>query len=145
MYFHVIEWPSTTTRGLAMSTMELKAGPELDAAVAKAIGVPANNRHELDDSDPSSYKQRCRVCGEWIYTSEAHYEVSCAPPYSTDLNAAFEAAEKCGLFLNASLSRKENGFWLILGTPRDPRKLCVYGDSTPLAICAAILKLKGNG
>jgi hypothetical protein len=140
------------TRRDAMSN-ELEAGPELDAAVARAIGVPSHWFHD-----------NAVMCGcfdrDHFFRprNERHslngIEVQWSP--STDLNAAFEAAEKCGLFVydpndesepflwfdrtrNAwCVSKYESGTHLIESWPSGA------GTTPAVAICRAILKLKGE-
>ena len=82
----------------------------------------------------------------------------CLPDYSTELNAAFEAGEKVGLFGDYVLRRHPNGLWAMCeigiedeGYPAYSVRGPCYIDFTPndyptpaLAICAAILKLKEN-
>ena len=104
--------------------MEIKAGPELDMAVAAAIGE--------EPGLPFS-----------IVRADAGQEGFTYKRYSTDLNAAFAAAEKVDLFGGCSLG---------LGHP-DGRRVWIAssfdgivseGTTPALAICAAILKLKGT-
>lgn len=82
-------------------TMNLTAGPELDAAVAIAVG-DASVAHNWEDQGSNHYGTAylCLKCGEVELTDSIEYDGrgKCIRPYSTDLNAAFEAAEKCGLF-----------------------------------------------
>ena len=102
-------------------TMELKAGPELDRAVAEAVGGN---------------------CGFYLFRP------------STDLNAAFAAAEKVGLWGDwvltdqylPDLSEIRNGWGIwefeqlasaICGGDGDP---AIVHSTPALAICAAILK-----
>ena len=110
---------------------KIEAGPELDMAVAEAIGENATiyYNHELAKN----------IC--LLVPSEMAFEPS------TDLNAAFEAAEKVGLFTGALVyvGRKECGDWVVNRVPsHDSLAVQKYGvDDTPaLAICAAILELK---
>ena len=107
--------------------VEIKAGRELDRAVAEVVGVPMPP-----------------------WASEPY-----SP--STDLNASFAAAEKVGLFTgppDVHLAMTKDGRWEILMGSTGYRgrigKTIVCGEMgyvsrepTPaLAICAAILKLK---
>ena len=104
--------------------IEIKAGGELDQAIAEAIGVKVRR--------VSEYFRWYRTDNLKLFSP------------STDLNAAFVAATEVGLFddANVTLSRGEEGQWEIerhLGL-RDGDTLAI--QPTPaLAICAAILKL----
>lgn len=104
--------------------IEIKAGPELDRAVAEVVGE-YGNQHPEGVMLPATPIPLCP---------------------STDLSAAFVAAEGVGLFDQYALTCL-SGSWRI--TPAreglwfaDPAIAC---ESTPaLAICAAILKLKSD-
>ena len=102
----------------------IKPGPELDRAVAEAvdpccsvgmcassgcIDIPASQVGDTAATDPD-------VLAVWKWKDERNWRT--LPKFSTDLNAAFEAAEAAGLF---------------------------SGPDPALAICAAILKLKDSG
>ena len=117
--------------------VETKAGPELDCAVAEAMGWA---RGTVD------------AAAAFFWFSEdgiAQFPVKEFKP-STDLNVAFAAAEKVGLFMcdtqdgpgtNLRLFRGGGGFWWITNGNRRP--VVQFSARTPaLAICAAILKLK---
>ena len=103
--------------------IDIKAGRELDQAVAEAIGL-------------ESWGHRCKNCGSLEFDAKLFHP-------STDLNAAFAAAEKVGLFdtegSNAGLGQAyaEDVTWTVsfVGS-------IVYKSTPALAICAAILKLK---
>lgn len=107
--------------------VEIKAGPELDRAVAEAIGDEPGLPFSIARADR----------GEEGFTYR---------PCSTDLNAAFAAAEKVGLFdYHAAELDWEDGRWYVQWLV-DPGHGGL-GDSavatTPaLAICAGILELK---
>ncbi len=101
---------------------EIKAGPELDRAVTKAIGAEMS------------------ILGD-VCVDESFFRLGPWFP-STDLNAAFAAAEKVELFrADICLSKGSGGQWIVwddfdgsdVGS----------GDTLALAVCAAILKLKG--
>jgi len=121
-----------------MNAMELEAGPELDAAVAKIVGL---------DVEIIGGKAMCTF-GEYEYWLNPEGGMTCegfmgkhfAP--STDLNAAFEAAEKADVFGMWELSNGTYGWQLIDG--QNCRTL-TDGHATPaVAICHAILKLKNK-
>ena len=103
--------------------IEIKAGPELDQAIAAVAFNTYYDRRRVDD----------------------------CPRYSTDLNAAFSAAEAVGLFSET--------FWRTLGMDEFGETWGVFEQdghikraitsehhATPaLALCEAILWLKGEG
>lgn len=113
-------------------TIEIKPGPELDRAVAEAVGVPHSTGHES---------------GLCFRTDLDPWEPF-AP--SADLNAAFEAAEKQGLFDVVSLTRDEfqkSRRWAVeefVCSKKEMFSVIATGPTAALAICAAILKLKGT-
>jgi hypothetical protein len=116
-------------------TIEIKTGSELDMAVAEAIGWRQSGEAWVQQETPLD-----REC--WVSDFRP----------STDLNAAFAAAEKAGLFsgnhlLNsqpnnhcAMLYKLSDDLWHVSGCCGER-----YSDATTpaLAICAAILKTKG--
>jgi hypothetical protein len=139
-----------------MNTIELEAGPKLDAAVARTCGEMVHARHVLDPSEDEGYKTQCLVCRQWVYLDELPTAAGCSRPYSTDLNAAFEAAEKCvrrwsdyhGRPMSEKLFERYHltefdGKWFLCengeGAPDDP---IASGPTPAVAICRAILKLK---
>ena len=81
------------------------------------------------------------------------HEIYRVRPYSTDLNSAFAAAERAGLFdpdgPEAFLSQHPAGsvewkvWWQDSAAPDGGH--AVYKSTPALAICAAILKLKEEG
>jgi hypothetical protein len=112
-------------------SFELKPGPELDAEVAKACGIKV----AVGDlcTDEGLYPNVC-------YKDDGSESVF-RP--STDLNAAFEAAEKVGLFINGgSLSRfsPHGDSWAWYDA--DGIEIC-RNESPAMAICSAILSLEG--
>lgn len=119
--------------------VEIKAGPELDRAVAEACG----HRVIVQESDWMGFRKGDLLLAPWGRLAMSDSDIKRLPACSTDLNAAFAAAEKVGLFgdPNAMLQRDDEGQWRI-------RLMYVGGgvmsvQPTPaLAICAAILKLK---
>lgn len=140
-----------------MSTNDLTAGPELDAAVAKAVGI-TDGRVEGD----AFYR--------WTPPNHNGYTDHFEWSPSTDLNAAFEAADACRLF---EANTAVDGGWLTLAgvgdAEQNPQKqwgfmqfgyniqrcwwlfpngsggLTGIAQPTPaLAICRAILALHGD-
>lgn len=124
-----------------MATHELQPGPELDAKIAEVCGI---------DVVPCENNGRIVKKGE-------HYDQLEGVPYvgkygdffepSTDANAAFEAAEKCGLFNgNVSLVKSMRSWYVdecaeTYGPTRPRRWSTGIGDTPALAICDAILTL----
>lgn len=109
-----------------MSTNDLTAGPELDAAVAKACGIEQHiSGFSVESPDGCLYR---------------HYA------YSTDLNAAFEAAEKVRLFhYRAMFYCPHSGWHIVKCDELDHLGRGSRGPLTPqLAICRAILALHGD-
>lgn len=112
-----------------MNIDELEAGPELDEAVAAACGMEC---------------RRSSVGGCVV-----DYDNSAARKFhpSTDLNAAFEAAEKCGLFINEvpdlSLGHDTIEWVIVENRSYDEADLTDYasGPTPAVAICRAIVKL----
>ena len=92
------------------------------------------------------------MCCSHVESSDGTYQ-DFAP--STDLNDAFWAAEQTGLFMchtqdgpgvaEVALYQGGGGYWWI-GRQRYSQKEfeSVSGETPALAICAAILKLKGS-
>jgi len=135
----------------------LEAGPELDAAVAKKCGM-LPQRHEWDrhGGRGSEYPvYHCLACGSIVEAIDESYADRIGPCEirpSTDLNAAFEAAEKCGLFHNVDVKLSKNHFdgWTVerlVAPSSDDDNGGVFFDiatgSTPaLAISRAIVKLE---
>lgn len=134
-----------------MTTMiEIKPGPELDAAVAKACGIAFTKANR--GGDASDW---------WIIRSPREFDGASASgqrwsPF-TDLNAAFEAAEKYGLFkpkndaiiilmqwdtgwvIRRQLKTQWGGMWSPVETSRET---IGEGTTVALAICSAILYLE---
>jgi len=111
---------------------EIKEGPELDKAVAEAIGWTCDRITAVTRlHDGTSLIQ--------VTTRNAETGIECIPKFSTDLNAAFEAAWKAGMFLQ--LSHINQDTWMV--------EAMSLGDyyataTTPaLAIGDAILRLNG--
>ena len=110
----------------------MEAGVELDRAVAGAMGI--------------GYREATRTRMNGWHTPEGEVVGRCSPPeYSTDLNAAFAAAERVGLFdgYRSLWQVSKGGDWEIEVTCS---RECVVRASTPaLVICMAILKEHKNG
>ena len=128
---------------------EIKPGHKLDRAVARAIGRPDRKQCDFEMFIDGGYEgsvYRCNDCQDVIWDDGTDLRQVCDPEYSTDLNAAFRAAEKVDLFCLpgnthgqgpwVSLARGPIG-WLIM---KDDIFLG-RGGTPALAICAAILKL----
>jgi len=130
--------------------MTIKPGPELDQAVAEAVNpwcsvgmcassgcidLPVSQVGDTVETDPD-------VLAVWKWNGRREWRT--LPKFSTDLNAAFKAAQE---------TFGQNGFRVYCDDkhswcehwkrPGDPNSL-IHGEaSTPaLAICAALLKLK---
>ena len=140
--------------------IDIKPGPELDYAVAKAIGWTcliqvgsrdrATGEEFLESQGTVHFLALLAVRDAIMKEVDADGGAKYIPHYSTDLNAAFEAAERAGLF---SIT-----FWRTLGMDELGEtwsvfeqdgccKRAITGDqhATPaLAICASILELKKN-
>jgi len=97
--------------------IEIKAGPELDQAIAAVAFNTYYDRRRVDD----------------------------CPRYSTDLTAAFSAAEKVGLFEDYQLRkyRAVERRWDMIQKDNDWHTT-PQAPTPALAICAAILILKGE-
>lgn len=121
------------------AVIEIKPGPELDQAVAKAIGWVYEERPHPGYTLEAQTLLGALLVGWWYEDKYVAYKV---PSYSTDLNAAFAAAEVVGLFTDGDvyLTPDIHGEWWI-GQWASGK---VFGRSaTPaLAICAALLELK---
>lgn len=116
--------------------VDIVAGPELDAAVAKAIGLNAEILNgvcmvahaDLDD-DAFSYRPRFE-----------NFEQQSFEP-SIDLNVAWPAAIQAGLFSMHVVDR--NSVYPADICRGDKGTVQAEGPTAAVAICAAILKLKG--
>lgn len=119
----------------------LQPGAELDHAVAKACGWRTVNVLGSDGKE---------ACGT-VRRIDGELERRVFRP-STDLNDAFAAAEICGLVDRASFQKINDEWRVIEKVDSDPPgyygkqelvRFAGTGDALSLAICAAILKLKG--
>jgi len=127
--------------------IEIKAGAELDEAVADAIDLQYFPRTGLlDDSSHTvliTPREWDEIRGIEHITCEG--DIACIPfQPSIDLNAAFAAAEKVELFDHETppsyrrcLFGVDDDTWCVGGPG-----LSADGPTPALAICAAILKLK---
>ena len=127
---------------------EIKPGPELDRAVAKAIGIEDTTIHTRTHAILITPREWDKLLGREHITCED--EVARIPfRPSTTIATAFAAAEK------AAASKQGFGEWdMSTYIGRDEHGWsCQIGDATErsfeatpaLAICAAILKLKEAG
>lgn len=134
--------------------VQLKAGPELDKAIAEAIfgeevtvtWCATSGCLDLPTPKDFPHGEDPDVMAIWKHPDHGRHWVSC-PKYSTDLNAAFEAArirfkdiyiryDDSGSFweVNADTRRCVEDDCRFHGTDND-----LDGESLPLAICAAII------
>ena len=104
---------------------EIKPGPELDYAVAKAAGFDVIG-DEIEDDEV------------WVDNEDGGTSRMFRP--STDLNAAFAAAEKVGLFDVWLLAKGESYWHLQDYSERDMEG--IQAPTPALVICAAILHEK---
>ena len=126
--------------------IEIKEGPELDRAVAEAIGWPKLRCAFVyyGDGGYEGALFRCSRCGDVVWDSIHSPDQACLPKYSTDLNAAWAAAEKVFLVFRLQC-RGLNRYEFECEYPGDDGwSRCGEFSTGALAICAAILKLKEN-
>ena len=110
---------------MRLAMTEIKPGPELDFAVAKVAGFDVIG-NEIEDDEV------------WVDNEDGRTSRMFRP--STDLNAAFAAAEKAGLFDDWLLTKGKEGWYF-----QDHSERYMEGIKAPtpaLAICAAILHEK---
>jgi hypothetical protein len=132
---------------------EIKAGPKLDRAVAEAIGYSLCMAFKAETdpvsrTDPSLLRVPELIL-RTITADSDRMPDNLLPKFSTDLNAAFAAAERVELF--------SDYYYRMLGVDESDKTWGVYQqdehhidrpignrlyDTPALAICAAILKLK---
>ena len=136
-----------------MTDMNIESGVELDRLVSEAIGEVIRGhdwRHTgLGFGDVSVYV--CKVCGclrirVWgEVVSGSDPKGPCVPPYSTDLRVAFFAAEKVGLWDEYGYCRAAGQHVISKEVPiMSWADTLTHNPTSPtLAICEAILKLKG--
>jgi len=118
---------------------ELEAGPELDAAVAKAIGLSGTLHGDPVWAfivDPREHRDLFGVERLTNSTWGGDGLVGDNWSPSTDLNAAFEAAEKCPGSDSIHVEREPNLTWYAnIGGSYE------CGPTACVAICRAILDL----
>ncbi len=118
-------------------TTQIPVGPELDAAVAKACGWTPK---VMDAGFGKGV--HCVLTDESI--PKGLWNLGFFEP-STNLNAAFEAAEKAGLFRRYSLGQCDDGWHVYLWDSMPYTDLSLAVCATPAeAICRAIVSLKGT-
>jgi hypothetical protein len=127
--------------------IEIKPGPELDWAVAEAVG--AKPRIGKDRRSVVVAIEDGRIMRHLAIPTDP--DAACNGAFvpfspSTDLNAAFQAAESIGLFdyeippgYRLSLFRSDANTWSV---SRPGMIADAFTPALALAICAAILKLK---
>ena len=120
-----------------------KSDSELDCAVAKAVGIKTAVACR-GGVVLISHREWDELRGIEHPTCEG--DVSCIPfTPSTDLNAAFEAAEKVSDYIGVIKNQNSpNGFWEAKLSLLDGWDEWSRQPTPALAICAAILKLKEN-
>lgn len=117
--------------------IEIKPGRELDKAVAKAIGWTRVVMVFPEDAPLNSTSDaNTQVV---LHELNADHGEKFIPRYSTDLNAAFEAAVLATDGKFAIESRSGHAVTFVVHMPKN----VITCETTPaLAICAAILKFK---
>ena len=120
---------------------------ELDAKVAAAIGLkPHDFDYNPDPRDPPCWAyfddHEAAVVRGKIWKRDGVNWNPFSP--STDLNAAFEAAEKVGLFRShyRGNSRTINCDWFVTRMPSNDDGVFASAPTPAEAICLAILELK---
>jgi hypothetical protein len=120
----------------------IKPGPELDQAVAKAIGATLFAGKVFWELDGKPLPEALSIPEMYRPLSSGQM----LPYFSTDLNAAFAAAEKVGLFQmqggDHCVLCQQGPLWII-HTIED-EGICVSERTPALAICAAILILRAD-
>lgn len=126
---------------------EIKAGPELDRAVAEAIGIELHARYGVSQFVTMrewlalTGAKQCPECEEG---GSFHEMVTQFEP-SIDLNTAFAAAEKVGLWKECGYCQASGQHVISKTIPvKSWDDTIAHADTPALAICAAILKLKGK-
>ncbi len=123
-------------------TVAIEAGSDLDRAVADAIGFTfpfraAGGRLGLYELIPEDAVK--------VSPLDERVPSSCIPHYSTDLNAAFAAAEKVGLWNDYGYCEAADQHVISKTVPvKSWGDTIAHEDTAALAICVAILKLKGE-
>jgi hypothetical protein len=129
----------------------LRAGLKLDYAIAKAIGIQVAVAHRSQILISSREWDTMRGFGDLICADSLIYDVACIPfRPSTDLDAAFTAAEKVGLFspidrcMILGQCNSPNGILWYVEPPEEASSEVFTAITPALAICTAILKSKGT-
>lgn len=123
-----------------MGIVKLKAGAELDAAVAKTVGLPFaiyNGSVLCHIGDHAIWRDGPNVEFKTIGIKTLPWSPS------TSIDHAFEAAEKFRLFDFRAIG-KDDG-WEVIEHQGNGEYTSIVErcETAPLAICAAILKLEG--
>ena len=123
-------------------TVEITPGAELDQAVAEAIGCRVRGHRK------AGYWCGCNKAMT-LHGTGTKGRIGAPPPrlhyYSTDLNAAFAAAEKVRLFKEYGYCEASGQHVISKTVPVKSWGDTIAHEATPaLAICAAILKLKDS-
>jgi len=118
-----------------MPSVQILPGPELDEAVAKACGIEGCIERMEWPNGTLSFPLFCISDGNMA--DDRYWSPS------TNIAAAFDAAEKYGLFREKKLALAcENEWEIISHEPSGEYGGFIEGFTTPaLAICAAIIEL----
>ena len=129
---------------MSSTKVKIEAGRELDKAVAESIGQSEDHHWEHHGDALAVSMYRCKKCGGTVVcrcNSRPRHDV-CLPWYSTDLNAAFAAADVAEVFELHTLTQREDGLWRLVDSNDWFENVPGIATTPALAICAAILKLK---
>lgn len=130
---------------------------DIDRQVAEAIGE-SYEKHDWECVGTGYYESAyvCKICGENYFGDALEFEEpnlpKCAHKFSTSWDSSMYAAEKAGLFFTDDMCPPHalfmlTGKWEIASiTPAHEIGKCLpcRSESGPLAICKAILSLKGG-
>ena len=103
----------------------MNAGHELDAMVAEKMGF---------------FKRITREDGTRFWMDMRGLMMPFPPPYSTDLNSAWEVADKAKLFERYLLTKYQGRWYWQDYSERDPFLEKRGFETAPLAICFAALQ-----
>lgn len=121
----------------------MNPGPELDALVAEAIGYTITRSPATGRPFRSWPKGKAPGTPLEVTWNKVDLDVHDVPKYSTDWNAAMQAAEAVGLFKSNELCQTEDGQWQCGHfNERGVSNNCCTETTGQHAICLAILKLK---